>query len=314
MADNSNLHKAMKGKNDEFYTQMEDIVNELKHYDLSGKSIYCNCDNPEKSNFYKYFKDNFHELGITHLIATGYNPNGNGYYGSYDGENEILKPLINNGDFRSEECIEILKTCDVIVTNPPFSLFRQYAKQLMDYGKQFIIMGSTNAITYKEIFPYLKDGDIWCGLNNHKAYAFEIPDNYEKSKAIYEKNGKRYLKIPSISWYTNVVYESPKKTLVLTKTYNPQDYPKYDNYDAIEVGRIKDIPVDYDGVMGVPITFLLYYTDDYEILGLANDAKEDNDYIIKGKPTCCNGVNRVSMVLNDKALYARILIKRKNIL
>lgn len=252
---NITLKKAAKAKNDEFYTQYKDVEAEVKHYNLKDMVVYCNCDNPQHSNFYKYFKDNFHTLQIKHLYATGYNKDGNGYYGEYDGENETIKSLNSNGDFQSEESIEILQKSDIVITNPPFSLFRPYIKQLMDHKKPFLVIGNKNAITYKDIFPLIKDNKIWLGNS--------LP------KIFIDENGNKISKCMCLcNWFTNIPHNSRKKPLILTKTYNAEDYPKYDNYDAIEVNKTKNIPIDYDGVMGVPISFLdKYCPTQFEIIG-----------------------------------------------
>ena len=370
MAKNSNLRSAKKSKNDEFYTLMEDIEKELRYYTESfeGKVVYCNCDDYQQSNFYKYFYYNFHYLKLKKLICTCFNADDNGLYAIYDGEIETTGKLNGDGDFRSEECIEYLKQADVVVTNPPFSLFRQYVKQLMDYGKKFIIIGNQNAITYKEIFPLIKDNKIWLGINSNKTMEFSMPMSYEKWDRI--EGNRKYGKVPAISWFTNVSYVYDRKPLILTKSYyeNPSAYPKYENFDAINVDKVADIPMDYDGVMGVPITFLKYYCpsqftiidgcnrylildsfninekvrnerghccningkpkyfrvlikkkDDltpipaqFKIIGLAADKRDENPLWIKGKETYLDEKHKkfVGMVLNGKATYARILIKK----
>jgi hypothetical protein len=300
---NGNLTKAKKAKKDEFYTQLEDIEKELRHYDFTDKTIYCNCDNPNLSNFYKYFKLNFHYLKINKLICTGYNPDGNGFYGEYDGKNEIIKQLNSNGDFRSEECIEFLKECDVVVTNPPFSLFREYVAQLMEYGKKFLIIGNTNGITYKEIFPYIKANQLWLGCSSfNSGMYFRVPNDYEYAdtyKFDRERNGDKVMRVSSICWYTNIGHSRKNTELDLYKKYSADEYPKYDNYDAIEVSRVENIPMDYEGVMGVPITFLdKYCPTQFEIIGL-NRYVEDN-------PRYGHRFH-----INGKETYARILIRRK---
>ena len=262
---NSNLTKAKKEKNDEFYTQYIDIEKELQHYNIEGKIIYCNCDNPHYSNFYKYFKDKFNTHKIKHLYCTGYNKDGNGYYAEYNGTEETIKTLNGNGSFESDECINILKIADVIITNPPFSLFRDYVKQLMDYKKQFLIIGNMNAVTYKEIFPYIKNNELWMGQN--------AKGGTRKGNSISFATPNGETKNISSCWFTNIPFINTNKPLILTKTYNPIDYPHYHNYDAINVDKLKDIPMDYDGVMGVPITFLQYYNpSQFEILGCCEPA------------------------------------------
>lgn len=289
---NSKLNKAKKEKNDEFYTQYVDIEKELQHYNIEGKTIYCNCDNPHYSNFYKYFKDKFNTHKIKHLYCTGYNKDDNGYYAEYNGTEETIKTLNGNGSFDSDECINILKIADVIITNPPFSLFRDYVKQLMDYNKQFLIIGNQNAITYKEIFPYIKNNELWLGVHSCKSMEFSMPMSYKSGVIV----GKYKIgKVPSISWFTNIPHNKQNKPIILTKTYNPTDYPHYDNYDAINVDKVKDIPIDYDGVMGVPITFLQYYNPkQFEIIKFR---KGDDDK---------------DLSVNGKCPYFRILIKPYN--
>ena len=295
MAKNSNLHTAKTAKNDEFYTLMEDIEKEMRYYKdfFKGKIVYCNCDDARESNFFKYFSLNFEFLGLKKLISTGYKADGKGVVLVYEGDkngnrrvdNEeiIVNELNGDGDFRSEECIEYLKECDVVVTNPPFSLFRQYVKQLMDYNKKFIIIGNQNAITYKEIFPYIKNNQLWLGMNFVKSF--------EKPNGDIQKFG-------NISWFTNIENKRRNEEIDLYKKYSFEDYPKYDNYDAIEVSRVDEIPMDYDGVMGVPITFLYKYNPtQFEIIGLDRYVEDNPHYghrfTIKGEET-----------------YARILIRK----
>lgn len=313
MAGNSSLARANREKNDEFYTQLTDIEKELRYYrkHFKGKTIFCNCDDPFESNFFKYFVLNFNRLGLEKLIATCYatSPIANQqlslfdilggdesnkdkpykavvtkvYDATGDGgidmldvaelfknkENELAE-LKGDGDFRSEECLELLKEADIVVTNPPFSLFRDYVAQLMEYDKKFLIIGNQNAITYKEIFPLLKDNKMWLG---YKAgdMAFTVPDYYEARETRYwkDENGQKWRSLGNICWFTNIDIKKRHEDLILIKKYNPKEYPKYDNYDAIEVSKTKDIPYDYEGVMGVPITFMdKYNPDQFEILGM----------------------------------------------
>ena len=294
MAKNSNLHAAKAAKNDEFYTQITDIEKELSNYKdfFKGKVVYCNCDDARESNFFKYFSKNFEFLGLKKLITTGYKAEGKGVVLVYEGDkngnrkvedNEIVvRQLEGSGDFRSEECIEFLKEADVVVTNPPFSLFREYIKQLMDYGKKFLVIGSMNAITYKEIFPYIKNNELWLGNQNVKE--FRSPNGEIK-------------KFGNILWYTNIQHKKRNTPLDLYKRYS-NEYPKYDNYDAIEVGKVSDIPMDYDGVMGVPITFLdKYCPEQFEIVGLDRYVEDNPHYGHR-------------FTINGKETYARILIKK----
>ena len=239
---NSNLHTAKREKNDEFYTQLADIECELKHYtpQFEGKTVYCNCDNPDTSNFTKYFKDNFDALKLKRLISTGYDANGRGKALDYDGQGKTTE-LQGNGDFRSEECVELLKQADIVVTNPPFSLAREYFKVLFDNNVKFLVISPQNAITYKEIFPYIIQGKLWLGHN--MVHDFVQPDGNVK-------------KFGNISWFTNMETNKQNYPKCLIKSYNTTDYPQYDNYNAINVDKVKDIPYDYEGVIGVPITIL----------------------------------------------------------
>lgn len=264
MSLNSNLNNAKRAKNDEFYTLYEDIEKELINYHdkFEDKIVYCNCDDYTFSNFPKYFKDNFKKLKLKKLIATGLNAK---YY-EYDGENEIVRELNGNGDFRSEECIEFLKQADVVVTNPPFSLFREYVKQLMDYNKKFLVLANSNAITYKEIFPFIKNNKVWLGrtLFTGQMPYFKVPNDYPLTNERFEQRADGlYKQVNAICWYTNIINKKQNKPLKLNNKYTEDKYPKYDNYDAINVDRIKNIPIDYDGVLGVPITILKYLNNGY---------------------------------------------------
>ena len=256
---NTNLKTAKKNKNDEFYTLMEDIEKEMRYYKdfFKGKVVYCNCDDARESNFFKYFSLNFEFLGLKKLITTGYKADGKGVVLVYEGDkngnrrvdNEeiIVNELNGDGDFRSEECIEYLKQADVVVTNPPFSLFRQYVKQLMDYNKKFIIIGEQNALTYKEIFPLIKDNKIWWGKSIHSGdRKFYVPDNYplNASTCGIDENGKRFVNVKGIRWWTNVKEVINNEPLNLYKRYSFEDYPKYDNYLGFNVYKTCDIPMD----------------------------------------------------------------------
>lgn len=293
---NKNLNKAKEAKKDEFYTQLEDINNELRHYreHFRGKTVLCNCDDPRVSNFFKYFAYNFEFLGLKKLIATCYKSQNvdlfsqgtsekavylvyegdkNGNHIPDDEEIEVL-PLRGDGDFRSAECIEFLKEADIVVTNPPFSLFREYVAQLIQYDKKFLIIGPNNAITYKEIFPLLKDNIIWLGFHNGDM-SFMVPQSYEPRATRYwqDESGQKWRSMGNCCWFTNLDHQKRHEDLILYKNYSPEEYPKYDNYDAIEVSKTTNIPMDYDGIMGVPITFLdKYNPEQFEIIGNANDA------------------------------------------
>ena len=324
MSKNNNLHTAKATKNDEFYTQLEDIENELKYYKdyFKGKVVYCNCDgflNKEKSNFFMYFSLNYEFLGLKGLICTKYNPNGKGkkyeYYGDLNGNNypdeeEVFtSELEGDGDFRSEECIELLKKCDIVCTNPPFSLFRQYVAQLFEYKKDFLIIGNMNAISYKEVFPMIKENKMWLGVSSfNKGMYFGVPDDYtyaDTYKFDRERNGKKVMRVSSICWFTNLDHKKRHEELVLYKKYNEEEYPKYDNYDAIEVSKVTDIPMDYEGIMGVPITFLnKYCPEQFEIVDLN---PHFFSMIAKGLPK----PKQLSLQnVNSKDPYARVLIKR----
>ena len=315
MANNNNLHAAKTAKNDEFYTTLSDIEKEMHYYKdfFRDKIVYCNCDDARDSNFFKYFSLNFEFLGLKKLITTGYKADGKGVVLVYEGDkngnrrvdNEeiIVNELNGDGDFRSEECIEYLKQADVVVTNPPFSLFRQYVKQLMDYGKKFIIIGNQNAITYKEIFPYIKNNQLWLGMSmNGSNRWFVAPNSYEvkENAAGYklDEKGRKMFFVNGVTWFTNIENKRRNEKLDLYKRYSFEDYPKYDNFDAINVDKVADIPMDYDGVMGVPITFLnKYCPTQFEIIGIDRYVEDNPHYghrfTIKGKET-----------------YARVLIKK----
>lgn len=311
---NKNLHKANQAKKDEFYTQLVDIEKELKHYksQFRGKVVYCNCDDPFESNFFKYFASNFNELKLKKLITTsfvkspivgkqmplfemeGLKPDGKEPYiveitevpdTNNDGtisledvdallrrNKKSSRKLNGNGDFRSDECIELLKQADIVVTNPPFSLFREYVAQLVEYEKKFLIIGNVNAITYKECFKLIKDNKMWLGESIHSGdREFRVPDDYPLNAASsrVDSDGYKYIRVKGVRWFTNLDYKERHENLVLYKKYKPKEYPKYDNYDAIEVSKTADIPVDYNGLMGVPITFLDKYNPaQFEIIDI----------------------------------------------
>ena len=284
-------------KNDEFYTQLTDIEKECKHYRdyFKDKVIYCNCDDARESNFFKYFAMNFEFLGLKKLITTSYNENGHGTKLIYEGDKNgnhyaddeeiIVEELKGNGSFDSEECIEILKQVDIVVTNPPFSLFREYVTQLMKYDKKFLIIGNMNAITYKEILPLIKEGKLWLGVSlNGIKCSFDVPSWYDGKNTFYV-DGKKKFAINNACWFTNMKNPRRNETLDLYKKYygHEKDYPKYDNYDAINVDKVSDIPCDYDGVMGVPITFLFKYNpDQFEIVEFRKG--EDGKDLVYSKP------------------------------
>ena len=274
---NKNMHTAKREKNDEFYTLLSDIEKELRYYkeQFKDKVVYCNCDDARQSNFFKYFSMNFEFLGLKKLISTSFNANGKGtiliYEGDINGNRKVddeeiqVTELNGNGDFRSEECIELLKQADIVVTNPPFSLFREYVTQLVQYDKKFLIIGNNNAITYKEFFPYIIQGKVWLGktLFTGQMPFFIIPKHFEVTNdRMVEENGKRLKQVNGVCWFTNLENYKQNNPISLIKTYNESEYPKYDNYNAINVNKTKDIPYDYEGCIGVPITALKYLCSD----------------------------------------------------
>lgn len=333
---NRNLNAAKEAKKDEFYTQLPDIENELRHYKehFRGKTVLCNCDDPYESNFFKYFALNFNSLGLKKLMATCYDgspimgqelqlftfddegedkriaykveitevtdTNGDGVVNLADvqyllqNDKNVLTLLKGHGDFRSAECIEMLKEADIVCTNPPFSLFREYLAQLIKYEKKFIIIGHQNALTYKEVFPLIQSNKIWLGYG-FKGGATHFVSPYE-DKATAGDHRKGMIRVSGVHWFSNLDHKKRHEELILFKNYNPDDYPKYDNYDAINVNKTQDIPCDYDGVMGVPITFLdKYNPEQFEIVG-----NEDSLGIPKGRG-----------YVNGKRMYSRIFIRRK---
>ena len=254
-AKNSSLNRAIVAKEDEFYTKITDIEKEIRHYkeQLRGKTIFCNCDDPEYSNFWRYFQLNFYELGLKKLISTHYEAEKPSYRmdivstdnGEQCGIPDYVKtPLKQNGDFRSPECIEILKEADVVITNPPFSLFREYIAQLIELGKEFLIIGNQNAITYKEVFALIQQNKVWLGYNSGDM-EFTVPSYYEPRATRYrEENGIKYRSMGNICWLTNLDVSQRHEDIPLYRTYTPEEYPHYDNYDAIEVNKVSEIPCD----------------------------------------------------------------------
>ncbi len=313
---NRNLHAAKNAKKDEFYTQLEDIENELKHYThhFKNKVVYCNCDDPRISNFFRYFAFNFEKLGLKKLITTCYQNKQHNLFSQHDSEHAIyleytgdhnqnrtpdpeeigVTHLKGDGDFRSAESIALLKQADIVVTNPPFSLFREYVAQLMEYNKKFVIIGNINAITYKEIFPLIKDNGLWLGYNCLRYFARPDGSMYETARSY---------------WYTNLDIAKRHQDLILYKPYTPQDYPKYDNYDAINVDKTKEIPMDYPGAMGVPITFLdKYNPEQFEILS-SNNYRNSKDIPFKSHGL----IKDKEGSINGKPKYVRILIQNKRL-
>lgn len=349
---NENLSAAKKAKNDEFYTQLVDIENELRHYKehFKDKTVFCNCDDPYESNFVKYFAMNFNALGLKKLIATCYatspvmytqlnlfgeedeekytvdkgkkpyvieitevtDENGDGAVDLIDFELILRKNkpqiLKGDGDFRSDECIEFLKEADIVVTNPPFSLFREFVAHLIKYEKKFIIIGNQNEITYKEIFPLIKENRLWLGFKCGDM-AFTVPASYEARETRFwiDEKGQKWRSFGNICWYTNLDHSKRHEDLILYKNYSEEEYPTYDNYDAIEVGKVSEIPCDYYGTMGVPITFLdKYNPEQFEILDAREYALFDKQ---RNKNTCL--IKDADSAICGKPTYARILIRKK---
>ena len=301
---NTNLRKAAKVKNDEFYTQYEDIENEVMKYrkQFKDKIVYLPCDDPaeKKSEFWSFFVNNFDAFGLKKLIATHFDENGRAYKiwidsdlnndGWIDDADALQEDLKGNGDFRSEECVEILKECDIVCTNPPFSLFRELIDLIITHNKQFLIIGNKNAYAYKEIFTLIKNNKIWTGYN--AVHNFIQPDGNIK-------------KFGNIGWFTNLQSKKRNEELILTKTYNEIDFPYLDNYNAINIGKVVNIPKDFDGYMAVPITFIdKYNPNQFEIFGITNTGEENPGIRL---PNTAHG----RPLLNGKELYIRILIRKK---
>ena len=367
MAKNTDLNKAKESKKDEFYTQLEDVEKEMRHYKehFRGKVVFCNCDDPYESNFFKYFVMNFNFLGLKKLIATCYatspiiytqlsffgddvelareggskpykieitevkDENGDGAVDMADVEillrtnKNALSILEGDGDFRSEECIELLKESDIVVTNPPFSLFREYIAQLIEYKKDFIILGNMNALHYKEVFPLIRDNKVWLGQSIHSGdREFRVPDDYPITAAGYrvDANGIKYIRVKGVRWFTNLDYKTRHEDVILYRTYSPEKYPTYENYDAIEVGSVKDIPMDYYGDMGVPDNFIdVYNPDQFEIVGLGSGGLGQS-IGVGGIPKEHKAMMRGHSAAGDlylmidgkpKVPYSRIIIRRR---
>ncbi len=376
MAGNSSLNDAAQARQDEFYTRLEDIENELRHYKehFKGKTVFCNCDDPYESNFFKYFAMNFNYLGLKKLIATCYvsspvmytqisifddmeyqiqaqkksnkkpykveitevtDENGDGAFDLDDikqllkSKKNVCKVLKGDGDFRSEECIELLKEADIVVTNPPFSLFREYIAQLIEYDKKFVILGNPNAVTYKEVFPLISENKLWLGV---KPWSSELYFHIPKEKQDYlvknKKEKSAYVIIdgeilgraPCI-WFTNLDIAKRHEDLILYKPYSPDEYPKYANFDAIDVGKVTDIPADYYDVMGVPITFLdKYNPEQFDILGISLELAQPMKDIAPKGSYMQGGKRFYTQKLTDKDKargykyhreYDRLVIRRK---
>ena len=367
MAKNTDLNKAKESKKDEFYTQLEDVEKEMRHYKehFRGKVVFCNCDDPYESNFFKYFVMNFNCLGLKKLIATCYatspiiytqltlfgdeeeiareggskpykieitevkDENGDGAVDMADVEillktnKNALSILEGDGDFRSEECIALLKESDIVVTNPPFSLFREYIAQLIEYKKDFIILGNMNALHYKEVFPLIRDNKVWLGQSIHSGdREFRVPDDYPITATGYrvDENGIKYIRVKGVRWFTNLDYKTRHEDDILYRTYSPEKYPTYENYNAIEVGSVKDIPMDYYGDMGVPDNFIdVYNPDQFEIVGLGSGGLGQS-IGVGGIPKEHKAMMRGHSAAGDlylmidgkpKVPYSRIIIRRR---
>lgn len=311
-ASNQLLQHAKKSKSDEFYTQLCDIERELQYYQdcFKDKVVYCNCDDPRISNFFKYFKENFHIFGLKKLIASCYKDqkgifslpgDEKGFYCEYTGDNEPIKyiPFLGSGDFRSSECISLLSNADIVVTNPPFSLFRDFVSLLISHNKQFLIIGNVNAITYKDIFSLIQNNKAWLGVNLGRGISgFIVPEHYKLygSEVSINSNGQSIVSTNGCLWLTNLDVDHRHENLILTKSYQGNEvyYPKYDNCDGINVNRTQDIPKDYNGLMGVPITFLHKYNPcQFEIVRFRK------------------GDDGRDLRINGKCPYFRILIKHR---
>jgi hypothetical protein len=333
-ATNKGLQQAKKAKNDEFYTILSDVEREMKHYKkhFKGKVVYCNCDDPRVSNFFHYFSYNFEKLGLKKLITTCYKNQERDLFSRHDSEKAIyleyegdknknnvpdpeeigIKQLKGDGDFRSKESIELLKQADIVITNPPFSLFREFINQLITHDKKFLIVGTWNAISYKEVFNLIKEDKLWIGVNSNRNFSgFIVPGHYSMhgTEARIDENGNRIVSSNNTCWFTNLDNAKRHEELILYQKYNEEDYPTYDNYNAIEVSKVVNIPIDYEGVMGVPITFIdKYNPEQFEIVG--------SDYSVKTgllpdlvNPNWGGKIDRA--YLNGKRMYARLLIKLK---
>ena len=332
---------AKSSKKDEFYTQLSDIEKELKHYKnhFKGKVVYCNCDDPRVSNFFHYFSFNFEKLGLKKLITTCYKNNEIDLFSQNEAEKAIyleyngdkngnnvpdieeigIEQMEDDGDFRSAESIVLLKQADIVVTNPPFSLFRDYVTQLVEYERNFLIVGNQNAIKYNSIFKLIKDNKLWLGYNNGDM-AFKVPNHYEPRATRYweDEDGQKWRSMGNACWFTNLNISKRNEDLILYKKYygNEDEYPLYDNYGAINVSKTKDIPLDYEGIMGVPITFMNNYNPgQFEVLGIFDDKREKSEAFIQGTPTYVDEQHKkyVGPVINGKALYTRILIRNKKL-
>lgn len=333
---NKNLNKAKEAKKDEFYTQLQDINNELRHYreHFRGKTVLCNCDDPRVSNFFKYFAYNFEYLGLKKLITTCYKNQDADlfsegkcekavylvYEGDKNGNNipdneeiEVL-PLKGDGDFRSPECIEFLKEADIVVTNPPFSLFREFIATMIKYDKKFLIIGREGNVTYKDIFPFFKNNHVWCGYYSGDM-SFRVPESYEARSTRFwvDEFGQKWRSLGNACWFTNLEVTKRHEEMILYKSFDPDNYPKYVNFNAIEVSQTKDIPFDYDGYMGVPVSFIHKFNpEQFELIGSSLELA-DMDIIksILGKSDGGPALYLYNHGGNIKRLFNRIIIRRK---
>ena len=322
------LLDAKKAKKDEFYTQLSDIENELRHYKphFRSKTVYCNCDDPRISNFFRYFSQNFEHLGLKRLVATCYKNQSPDLFSQHDAERAIMleydgfrddehmprpedigiKQMDGDGDFRSQECIDILKQADIVVTNPPFSKFREYVSQLMEHDKKFLIIGNQNAITYKEIFPLIREGRLWLGYGFRRNCAHFISNYADHATDLDKREGM--IRVSGVTWFTNLDHNKRHEKLLLYRPYTPEHYPTYDNYDAIEVSKTTEIPMDYAGAMGVPITFMNKYNpDQFEMLG----ATESEGKGFSGglwRPE--SGISQA--LVQGKRVYKRLFVCNRN--
>ncbi len=339
---NKNLNEAKRQKKDEFYTQLSDIENELRHYSehFRGKTVYCNCDDPRVSNFFHYFSYNFERLGLKKLITACYRNQDRDLFSRRDSEQAIwleytgntaggrvpdvedigIRQFEGNGDFQNGECVDLLREAHIVVTNPPFSLFREYVAQLVEHDKKFLIIGNQNAIKYKEIFPLIKKDKIWLGPSIKSGdREFGVPEHYPLTAATsrIDENGNKFIRVKGVRWFTNLDYPQRHEDLILYKHYSPEEYLTYDNYDAINVDRTVEIPMDWNGAMGVPITFLdKYNPKQFEILGMTdrdnNSGLKTKDYTLEDTPNA-NDLNRGGVIRvggKYRPIYTRLLVKR----
>lgn len=322
--ENTRLNRARKNKNDEFYTQLVDIEREMRHYrkHFEGKIVYCNCDDPRISAFFEFFTKNFEFLGLKRLVTTCYKSREMDLFSQNDSERAIklvyeggapnsmptaedigVTLLDGDGDFRSEECQDLLKEADIVVTNPPFSLFGEYVRHLDEFGKKFIIIGHQNAIIYTAIFPLLKENRMWLGYGFKRNMAHFVAPHYEDTASDADHR-EGMIRVSGVMWYTNLDIDKRHEEMILVRRYagNEDAYPRYDNYDAIEVSKTQEIPMDYEGVMGVPITFMTKYNpDQFEILGCNRGVEQDP-----------NRVYGRSSFLNGKETFKRLFIRNRN--